>query len=327
MKRIRRQQASNGSFRVKKKGAPYDAVATTALAMLCLSGDGSTLDQGPHKNSLNKAVKWLVKQQRSDGRFAVEKSSKKRATEPLLSHALATLAVYEVGLLGVDNRYLQAAHRGIDFATKTRREDSTWPALVGGKESDLTTTLWMLHALSFGARVKFPRLRQGREEVAHVGLKRASTRTRRGSTNGSPMPAERSWLVYGNQIQVKDPRIAAAGRRVAAGMPDWDGATPLTWIYFGGHFLKQIGDPEWKTWREGVLRQLHAWLGRSTEERRGRSDLRRHPRPHGLLPLRRARLVAASLRSSFGTGYPSIDTVAAHTVASSRDAPRVTHGR
>ncbi len=76
-------------------GRPVRDLRATALAMLGILADGSTLQSGPFRAQLRKACHWLRQNQDGQGRFALH-------TEPdwLLDHAMATYAVLEAARLG-----------------------------------------------------------------------------------------------------------------------------------------------------------------------------------------------------------------------------------
>jgi hypothetical protein len=72
----------------------------TALMMLGLLADGTTLRSGPYRAPLRNAMRWLHKNQDKQGRFAFHSD-----TDWILDHAMATYAVVEAARLGKQKPY------------------------------------------------------------------------------------------------------------------------------------------------------------------------------------------------------------------------------
>src|SRR5262249_4553937 len=71
-------------------GNPVHDIGVTALASLCLLGNGSTPVSGPYREALRKAVAWLIDQQNENGRIGLDAS-----TEFIYDHAIGSTALAE----------------------------------------------------------------------------------------------------------------------------------------------------------------------------------------------------------------------------------------
>lgn len=76
----------------EEAGHPLFDLRVTALAVLALLADGSTLRSGPHKTPLKNAVVWLRAQLDQRGRLALS-----TAPQWILDHAIGTYALCEAG--------------------------------------------------------------------------------------------------------------------------------------------------------------------------------------------------------------------------------------
>lgn len=93
---LKRQQRPDGSWSMV---GPYaggsraeNETAATSMAMLAFMGAGSTHKSGEYQPALNKAVKWLVRQQDSSGFMA----QRARGNERMYAQAQAIIALCEL---------------------------------------------------------------------------------------------------------------------------------------------------------------------------------------------------------------------------------------
>jgi hypothetical protein len=264
---LKKRQGDDGDFRELRKAEPrIDALASGALALLAFSGDGSTRDAGPFRSAVRDGTKWLMSCQSEDGRLALGDEDDDRAAEPLLGHALATFALYEIGLLSADNRLLLHAQRAIAFAEACRLPDGTWPTVVGDANTDFRTTVWMLHGLLEARRTTLPIDEKGIAR-AEEWLQTAAADDAAGEDARAHNAAGAFLLILAGRNPRGDELLQSAAERVASSAPEWNDETSVELLYFGSHLLYQTGGEGWKGWRDGVLREVRAWLPKPKSKR------------------------------------------------------------
>lgn len=107
-------------------------VGVTALALLTMLGDGSTMRSGPWKKQIKLGVRWLRERQQPSGAFA-------DATGP---HLLAALAMTECYMLSNYRLIRKCAANACAHAVSLRAEDGGWRAFADEQASDPALTLW-----------------------------------------------------------------------------------------------------------------------------------------------------------------------------------------
>lgn len=94
--------------------AQFDAdVATTSLALLCfLAADHTHVKPGPYRHQVEKALAWLLMQQKPDGDL--------RRGETMYSHGIATIVLAEVYGMTGDEWFAQPVKSAVDFVARAR---------------------------------------------------------------------------------------------------------------------------------------------------------------------------------------------------------------
>ncbi len=134
-----RQQRADGSFAGEHGRGDVEA---TALVALLLLGNGSTLDRGPYRAPLARALGWLLAQQRDDGRFADAGPGSLRA------HATAAWALGEATGTSAHRELVRGfARAALDSLFAQRRDDGGWNDGTPDAPSDGTSTTFALLAV------------------------------------------------------------------------------------------------------------------------------------------------------------------------------------
>jgi hypothetical protein len=146
---LKRQQTSDGSWSMV---GPYaggsraeNQVAATSMAMLAFMGAGHTHHSGDYQAELNRAVKWLMKQQDSHGFMAHQA----RDNEKMYAQAQATIAICELYAMTKDYRLQPYAQKACNFACRSQSPQGGW-RYVPRFDSDTSVTGWFVMGLKSG---------------------------------------------------------------------------------------------------------------------------------------------------------------------------------
>ena len=140
--------------RTNGAGDPTRDLRVTALALLALLSNGSTMRAGPYPTQVKRAVIWIRQQMNESGLLRVS------AQHPwLVDHAIATYALseacqiagYQTGnsgaLLSRHRMLKRCVRRSATFLQKAQNSDHGWGQLPSNEASDPIATAWALHAL------------------------------------------------------------------------------------------------------------------------------------------------------------------------------------
>ncbi|MCB9933959.1 MAG: HEAT repeat domain-containing protein [Planctomycetes bacterium] len=126
---LAKQQSSTGSWDPNEgfKNRPSWATsengyrgAITALCTLPFLAAGNSPEQGRYHRNVDRAVKWLMKQQTSDGCIAYKNISQ------MYTHAVATLVLCEAYGMDGDEELGDAAERAVRFLERTQGNGGGW---------------------------------------------------------------------------------------------------------------------------------------------------------------------------------------------------------
>lgn len=149
------------SVRGEQPGSIHSDTAATGLALLSYLGAGYDHFDGKYRNTVDRGLKFLIKNQNKDGRLYLERHKTSNASARFYSHAIATIALCEaLGMTG-DADLNQPAGRAIDFIINTQHPDhGGWRyQLAPNQSTDLSVTGWQTMALKSGqlAGIKVPK--------------------------------------------------------------------------------------------------------------------------------------------------------------------------
>jgi hypothetical protein len=137
----------------------YD-VRMTGVVLLAYLGNGHGHRFGTFKRSVEKGLRWLMKQQKANGSIGFSDG------QDMYNHALATLALCEVYAQTLDFKYKKYAQRAVDFCVKAQNEGKGWKYGIKSGHNDSSVTGWMggrvhataLNALTLEVYYRFVRL-------------------------------------------------------------------------------------------------------------------------------------------------------------------------
>jgi hypothetical protein len=149
---LQRQQEKDGSWVGGKSGGKHPAVA--ALAVMAFLSAGHVPGEGKYGETIEKGVRWVMKQQHDDGLIASD------AAHEMYHHGICTLMLVEVagmtdGTLGAEVR--ERLRKAIAIIIKAQRDKSTgkqeggWRYHVDQRKdnnsSDISVTGWQILSL------------------------------------------------------------------------------------------------------------------------------------------------------------------------------------
>jgi hypothetical protein len=245
---------------VDRDYAGRDADAgVTALAVLAFLGAGYTHEEGQYSDTVDRALRWLIAQQKSDGNLGADAGH----FAMHYCHAIATYAIAEAYGMQNDptsNTMLRdPLLRGVRYILQNQNPDGGWRYLKGQK-SDISMSGWQLMALKSAeiAGVNIPR--SAKTEV--VAFLKARSLGTYGGLAGyreelPPSPSMTAEAMFCKQM-LGMRRDNAAAREAAgyllARLPTRETFNEYYW-YYGTLAMYQFGGESWNSWN-GAIRDL-----------------------------------------------------------------------
>ncbi len=158
---LARHQRSDGSWRLQDFDTHVlmrSDTAATGLAILAFQGAGYTHNQFKYKDTVNRAVQFLVRNQRVDGDLYIPQDPASDQNAWLYSHAIASLALCESVGMTQDEELRPAAQRAIDFMVASQDPVRGGWRYRPGVGADTSVTGWFMMAFKSGqlAGLKVP---------------------------------------------------------------------------------------------------------------------------------------------------------------------------
>ncbi len=240
----------------KSGGVEGMDVAATGLATLTFLSAGHTEKTGRHRNTVVKAVKWLVKQQAGDGRIGGG------TARPGLQNAIAALALAEAYGMARVLKTGAAAQKAVDYSINVHQVKYSGWGYEPKAEPSTHVTGWFVMQLKMsliaGLRVDgkgFEGAAAWTDSVTEEGTGRV-----RSSPGKAPSPAATAVAAFGLQLMMgwrrDHPRLVGAADYLAANLPVWKEDADLHYWYWGSLDMFQMGDHWWKMWNAGLRDML-----------------------------------------------------------------------
>jgi hypothetical protein len=230
----------------------------TALALLAFLGAGHTQDEGPHTENVNRAIDWLIKNQREDGFLAVGAAH----FEQMYCHGMATYALGEAYGMQSDaknSRIRRPLEKAVLYIASQQGEDGGW-RYVKGQPGDMSMFGWQLMALKSSdiagvtmpaaARVKMVRFLKDRSLGESNGL----AAYREGLKPTPAMTAEALFCKQMLGMTRANPASVEAVTYLLQNAPKRSELNYYYW-YYGTLAMYQFGGTAWERWNE-ALRDL-----------------------------------------------------------------------
>lgn len=251
---LRKQQRKDGAWsltgRYSDGATSENAVAATSMALLAFLGAGHTHQDGEYKDTVNKAIRWLVKQQDRDGFFAREGRSHQKS----YAQAQASIAVCELYAMTNDSWLRDKAQLALKYAELAQADRGGW-RYQPREPGDTSVTGWYVMALESGRSAglevdqsTFYKIRDFLDSVQYEGGSQYSYQPYGPPT--APMSAEgllcRQYLGWQRDEE-------ALVRGVSKLTTDWgynrDDPNFYYW-YYATQVLHHYGGSPWRIWNE-----------------------------------------------------------------------------
>lgn len=254
-----------GQVKVDEHGVDRDFAGrdadsgVTALAILAFLGAGYTHEDGQYADNLDRALRWLIAQQKADGNLG------ERAGHfaMMYCHGIATYAIAEAYGMQNDpssNTMLrEPLTRGVRFILDNQNPDGGW-RYVKGQKSDMSIFGWQLMALKSAeiAGVNIPQA----AKTKMVAFLRQRSLGENGGLAGyredeSPTASMTAEALFCKQMLGLSRENVASQEAVEyllGRLPKRSQINEYYW-YYGTLALHQYGGTEWQTWN-GAVRDL-----------------------------------------------------------------------
>jgi hypothetical protein len=245
-------------------GWVHSAPAGTGIALLPFLAAGNTPGAGKHKQTVARALHWLVSQQRPDGTWLAPLDGR-----PMYGHAIASIALCEAYGMTQDAKLKAPAQKAIDYIVKAQHPGTGGWRYRPNQPADTSVVGWQVMALKSGemAGLSVP-------PKTFAGIKRwlASVEGNKpvggqfGYQNRNPTPAMTAQGLLCLQYlgaRRDDRRMRAGTDYLLRHLPRAGAETTYYWYHATQVMYHQQGKP-WKTWND-KMRDLLV----STQEKKG----------------------------------------------------------
>ena len=237
----------------------------TGLALLAFLGAGYThKDNGRFQDNVKRAVDWLVKQQKPDGRISKPASG----NDPPYNHAIAALALAEAYGMTRDPAIREPAQKAVDCILAWQNPYSGWRYTPKAGDNDASVSGWMIMALKsakigglktdaagFQGAIKYLDSITD-EKTGHAGYA-GRNRSRWQSMTSVGMLCK---LLMG--FDRAEPMLQKQGDLLLTDPPDWkkmatkDEGHSMYYWYYGTLAVFQLGGDRWTRWNEAMKKAL-----------------------------------------------------------------------
>ena len=230
-------------------------VALTGLAALCfLAGDHTPTKNGPYRDTVAKAVDFLVEQQGKDGSLWEHGGR-------MYGHAIATLALSEAAIMTGDWKYKKAAIKGAHFIIQAQNK-STGGWRYKPRESGDTSVLgWCVMALhsvrGMGMELPPETFRGAAKWLDKVGGGR--TKILCGYTDSNPKPAMSAEGAFSRMLlgeKLSDAQQKELADYLLTHKKEIAGNFYMA--YYASLAMMQLGGEVWQKWNSQMREQLVA---------------------------------------------------------------------
>lgn len=232
-------------------------LALTGLALMAFLASDNTHDKpGPFRDTVQRGLDWLVRQQQPDGSLMGE--------ETLYSHGIATIAICEAFAMTSDPMLRDHAERATRFILESPSPESGGWRYAPGQFGDTSVTGWQVLALASARRggLELPT-----DALGHVRdwMERVRDPVRPGRYAYQPqaqyspaMTAEGMFIRQLLGVPRDDPDMQGSVDFMLANLPEWTREREQNsyyWYYATLAMFHHQGDP-WDQWNERLKNVL-----------------------------------------------------------------------
>jgi hypothetical protein len=229
----------------------------SGLATLAFLGAGNTHLQGPHAQTIDKAIKYLTKRQKSNG----DLSGDAKLFARMYCHSMALLALSEALAITGDSKLLAIVQKGVDFSVAAQNKNGGGWRYQPGDSGDMSQFGWQVMALKSarlgGAYVPEATFEQMEHFLAScssgIGGGLASYRPRQRPS--ATMTAEALLCRYFLNVRPTEAGLIEAKRMVMRELPNRSHVNLYYW-YYGTLAMYHAGGDEWQKWNAAMKEAL-----------------------------------------------------------------------
>jgi len=257
-----RNQEPDGNWALQRSGGSreeHGTVGVTGLGLLAFLGAGHTEKTGKYKETVRKAVTYLIGQQDDNGRIGAGNG---------LDHATAGLALAEAFGMARVARTGAAAQKAVGYSVGHHQTAySGWGHAARGAPNTLVTG-WSIMQLK-SAMVAGLRVDGKGFQGAIAWLDKVTRRPGSGGYGGKasyqphtpPTPTMTSVAMVGRQFmgwKQTSPILIGGAKYLERNLPTWGGASDgdsedrFHYLYFGTSAMFQMGGDWWRQWNAAV---------------------------------------------------------------------------
>lgn len=256
---LTKHQEADGHWDMSKHGSTKEYnTAGAGLALLCYYGwgikHGEYVDKGEHPQhhqAVNKALDWLIKQQKPDGDLRGSKHQ-----HAMYCHGIAAIALCEAYALTEDPKLKEPVTRAIQFILDVQHDAGGW-RYQPKQPGDLSVTGWQLMALQ-SARMSgidvpdeaFDKANRFLDAVAHG--KQGGHYGYTGPSGGGPALTPTGMFL--RQLDLEPPttaRMNESAEYIKANMLK-PGKRQFYYEYYATLALYQHQGPIWEQWNQSM---------------------------------------------------------------------------
>jgi len=226
--------------------AQIDAdAAMTGIVLLCYLGAGHThVADGPYREPIAKALKWLVDRQAPSGDL--------RRGETMYGQTLSTVALCEALAMTKDQKLTAPTRRAVNFVLQTAARQGGGREAI--REEDISVLGWLVMTVESARRAGIavpPDVFEGAgkwlENASSSGAPGRYSYVRGGPASAA-MTAEAMFVQQILGHSRDEARMKESAAFILSQPPKWDGAAPTYhWYYATLALFQQQGD-EWDRW-------------------------------------------------------------------------------
>ncbi|MFW6163177.1 MAG: prenyltransferase/squalene oxidase repeat-containing protein [Planctomycetota bacterium] len=243
-------------------GMPQHTCGVTGLALLAYLGAGHAhTTDGPYKETVAKALQYILQQQNEKGRFP----------SSLYTQGICTMALVEAYGMTGDTSLLQQARKAVEFIIAAQQECGGWDYSERKEKNrgDTSVTGWQVMALKSAVRagIDVPtevlaKMRQFLRDVTRdgaIGYTNLTTPEKRWRTTPALTAAGLNAHLFAG-AEPDDPHVQQAVAILLQNLPElphrdgenWRPRAKAYLWYHGSLALSRLGGRAWKAWNNNV---------------------------------------------------------------------------
>jgi hypothetical protein len=231
----------------------------TGLSLLAFLGRGHTLNEGQYRDTVERALRWLVSRQKANGSLGGNAG----VTDFAYCHAMATFALAEAYALSdkSDAEWLRLpVQRAVQHTLDTMTPDGGWRYQKGQADGDMSIFGWQLMALKSAelGGITVPKAVQDKMVkfliARSLGTNGGLAGYRAGDRPSPSMTAEALYCKQRLGISRDNPACTEAVAFLQRSLPQRTQMNYYYW-YYGSLAMRQHGGDEWTRWND-VTRDL-----------------------------------------------------------------------